>query len=71
MFISIPLVFGFFICAQSDLGTTINYVAILLFMLFLAQINMKIIIGITTAGFIGIGDAFSGYVFYGYDYSSF
>lgn len=56
--ISIPLVFGFFICAQGDLGTTLHYVAILLFMLFLAQIDMKIIIGITTAGFIGIGAAF-------------
>lgn len=56
--ILIPLIFGFFICAQGDLGTTLHYIAILLFMLFLAQIDMKIIIGVTTAGFIGAGAAF-------------
>lgn len=56
--ILIPLLFGFFICAQGDLGTTLHYVAILLFMLFLAQIDMKIIIGVTAAGVIGAGAAF-------------
>lgn len=56
--ILIPLIFGFFICAQGDLGTTLHYVAILLFMLFLAQIDMKLIIGVTTAGVIGAGAAF-------------
>lgn len=53
-----PLIFGIFICAQGDLGTTLHYIAILLFMLFLAQIDMKIIIGVTTVGFIGAGAAF-------------
>jgi rod shape determining protein RodA len=56
--ILIPLIFGIFICAQGDLGTTLHYMAILLFMLFLAQIDMKIIIGVTTVGFIGAGAAF-------------
>lgn len=56
--ILIPLIFGIFICAQGDLGTTLHYIAILLFMLFLAQIDMKIIIGVTTVGFIGAGAAF-------------
>ena len=56
--ILIPLIFGIFICAQGDLGTTLHYIAILLFMLFLAQIDMKIIIGVTTIGFIGAGAAF-------------
>lgn len=56
--ILIPLIFGIFICAQGDLGTTLHYMAILLFMLFLAQIDMKIIIGVTTIGFIGAGAAF-------------
>ena len=56
--ILIPLIFGIFICAQGDLGTTLHYIAILLFMLFLAQIDMKIIIGVTTAGFIGAGATF-------------
>lgn len=56
--ILIPLIFGIFICAQGDLGTTLHYIVILLFMLFLAQIDMKIIIGVTTVGFIGAGAAF-------------
>lgn len=56
--ILILLIFGIFICAQGDLGTTLHYMAILLFMLFLAQIDMKIIIGVTTIGFIGAGAAF-------------
>lgn len=56
--ILISLIFGIFICAQGDLGTTLHYMAILLFMLFLAQIDMKIIIGVTTIGFIGAGAAF-------------
>lgn len=56
--ILIPLIFGIFICAQGDLGTTLHYIAILLFMLFLAQIDMKIIIGVTTVGFIGAGAVF-------------
>lgn len=56
--ILIPLIFGIFICAQGDLGTTLHYIAILLFMLFLAQIDMKIIIRVITVGFIGAGAAF-------------
>lgn len=56
--ILIPVIFGVFICAQGDLGTTLHYIAILLFMLFLAQIDMKLIIGVVTAGIAVAGTVF-------------
>ena len=55
-FQALPIMFfyGFFIIRQGDLGTTIHYFVIFLFMLFMSKIDMKWIVGVITLGFISI-----------------
>lgn len=50
----IMIIFGVFINLQGDLGTTIHYIAIFLFMLFMTKIDTKWIISVITAGMAGV-----------------
>lgn len=54
----IPVIFGSFIIGQGDLGTTIHYICILLFMMFLSKIDMRLIIAVVSAGVVVVSGAF-------------
>lgn len=56
--IPIPVLFGVFIYLQGDLGTTLHYICILLFMMFLSKIDMRLIIAVVSAGVVVVSGAF-------------